>query len=436
MTMINAFDPAGNASLPVAEQGLVDRRNRALGPAYRLFYRRPLHIVRGQGVYLYDAEGRRYLDAYNNVASLGHCHPHVVEAIARQSSILNTHSRYLHEGIVSHAERLLRLLPRELKHVMYTCTGSEANDLALRVARTATGGTGIVVTSLAYHGVTSAVAEISPSLGEGSPLGAHVRTVPPPDVYRDGPKSGERFVSSVERAFADLRRHGFSPCALIVDSIFASDGIFPEPCGVLRRAADAARAAGAVFIADEVQPGFARVGRSFWGFSRHDVIPDIVTMGKPMGNGHPVAAAVFRQSMLAEFGKRVRYFNTFGGNPVSMAAANAVLDVIEREQLAEHSETVGAELRETLKKLGQRHPCIGDVRGAGMFTGLEIVGDHGVPDGERCAQIVNGLRDRGVLISACGPDANVLKIRPPLPFDRANIGELIAALGDTLEAIG
>jgi 4-aminobutyrate aminotransferase-like enzyme len=285
--------------------------------------------------------------------------------------------------------------------------------------------------------VTSAVAEISPSLGEGNPLGAHVRTVSPPNTYRDGPDAGSHFAHAVERAFADLRRSGFAPCALIVDTIFASDGIFAEPPGALREAAAVARAVGAVFIADEVQPGFGRIGQPFWGFARHGVLPDIVTMGKPMGNGHPVAAAVFQPRLLAEFGSRVRYFNTFGGNPVSIAAASAVLDVLEREQLPAHADATGTELRHALAGLGSRHDCIGDVRGAGLFVGVELVQrKENAPDGALCASAVNGLRERGVLVSACGPGANVLKIRPPLPFATEHVAELVSALDDTLTAIG
>lgn len=437
MTMINAFDPATAQGIAEADQELIRRRSSALGPAYRLFYQQPLHLVRGEGVYLFDAHGRRYLDAYNNVASVGHCHPLVVQAIARQAAVLNTHSRYLHEGIVSHAERLLKLLPSELQHVMYTCTGSEANDLAIRVARESTKGTGIVVTSLAYHGVTATISEISPSLGEGCPLGAHVRAVPPPNFAKDGAEAGQKFSEAVDRAFDELQRSGIKPCALIVDTIFASDGVLPEPRGTLREAAAVAHRRGALFIADEVQPGFARVGTAFWGFVRHGVIPDIVTMGKPMGNGHPVAAAVFQAAILERFGHKVRYFNTFGGNPVSMAAANAVLDVIESEGLAVNAETVGAELRHAIVKLRSRYACVHDVRGAGLFTGVDIVDPQtGTADGVLCGRIVNDLKERGVLISACGPAANTLKIRPPLPFGRGHILEFMDALDSTLRGLG
>ncbi len=415
MAMINAFDPSRAAGLSARERAMVERRQRLLGPAYRLFYEHPVHAVRGEGAWLFDAEGNRYLDCYNNVASMGHAHPRVVEAIARQASLLNTHTRYLHETVLDYAEALLATFPASLGHVMFTCTGSEANDLALRIARAHTGGEGIVVTSLAYHGVTASLAELSPSLGEGVPLGRHVATVAPPDAYRGGAGMPARFAADVAAAFAGLARHGIRPCALLVDTMFTSDGVFPDPAGFLAGAAEAARAAGALFIADEVQPGFGRTG-SMWGFQRHGVEPDIVTMGKPMGNGHPLAGLAIRPALLERFGGTVRYFNTFGGNPVSAAAGLAVLEVLREEGLAENAAAIGAHLAAGLRALAERHPIIGDVRGAGLSIGAEMVRDRGTkePATAETARIVNALRERRVLISASGPGANILKIRPPL----------------------
>ncbi len=300
----------------ISTQDLIARRSRLLGPAYRLFYDQPVQFVRGEGVWLYDAAGHRYLDAYNNVASVGHCHPHVVQAIARQAAVLNTHTRYLHETVLDFAEKLLATFPPQIGHVMFTCTGSEANDLALRVARTCTGGTGFIVTANAYHGVTSALAELSPSLGLPLPEGSH---------------------GHVSDALEDMRKSGIRPAAILVDTIFSSDGVFADPPGFLRPAVEAVRKEGALFIADEVQPGFGRSGGKMWGFARHGIVPDIVTMGKPMGNGHPVAGLAARPELLAEFGARSRYFNTFGGNPVSAAAGIAVLEVIESEGLIENA---------------------------------------------------------------------------------------------------
>jgi 4-aminobutyrate aminotransferase-like enzyme len=410
------------------------RRDRLLGPAYRLFYDEPLHVVRGEGVWLTGADGQRYLDAYNNVASVGHCHPHVVGALARQAAVLNTHTRYLSEGVLDYAERLLATFPPEIGHVMFTCTGSEANDLALRVARTVTGGTGVIVTDLAYHGVTVALAEMSPSLGSAVRIGDHVRLVAPPDAYREPGDVGQAFAARVTAAIEDMRRVGIVPAALLVDTIFSSDGVFADPPGFLAPAAAAMRAAGGLVIADEVQPGFGRTGDGMWGFARHGLVPDMVTMGKPMGDGHPIAGMAARPEVLAEFGRRTRYFNTFGGNPVSAAVGMAVLDVIEGEGLVANARDTGAFLRQGLQDLAARHPAIGDVRGAGLFLGVELVRDRATrePDGALAARVVNGLRRRRVLVSSCGRNGNVLKLRPPLVFGREHAEILVDALDRTL----
>lgn len=413
-------------------QDLIARRNRLLGPAYRLFYDEPVQFVRGDGVWLYDPAGNRYLDAYNNVASVGHCHPRVVEAIARQAAVLNTHTRYLHETILDYAERLLATFPAEIGHVMFTCTGSEANDLALRVARTCTGGTGVIVTKTAYHGVTGALAELSPSLGLPDPTAPHVRLVPAPQSAGDA--TGEIFAGHVRAAFDDMTRSGIRPAALLVDTIFSSDGVFADPPGFLAPAVDAARAAGTLFIADEVQPGFGRCGEGLWGFARHGVVPDMVTMGKPMGNGHPIAAMAARPALLKEFGARSRYFNTFGGNPVSAAAGMAVLDVIEEEGLIENANRTGGYLRERLGALRSRHALIAEVRGAGLFIGVEL--RHGdAAATKETARLVNALRARHILISASGPGANVLKIRPPLVFGTEHADLLVESLDQALREI-
>jgi 4-aminobutyrate aminotransferase-like enzyme len=413
-------------------QDLIARRNRLLGPAYRLFYEQPVQLVRGEGVWLYDAAGDRYLDAYNNVACVGHCHPRVVEAITQQAATLNTHTRYLHETVLDYAERLLATFPAEIGHVMFTCTGSEANDLALRVARTCTGGTGIVVTRNAYHGVTGALAELSPSLRLPDPTAPHIRLVPAPQSARAD--TGEIFAGHVAAAFNDMAQSGIRPAALLIDTIFSSDGVFADPPGFLAAAAKAARGAGALFIADEVQPGFGRCGGGMWGFARHGVVPDLITMGKPMGNGHPVAAMAARPELLKEFGARSRYFNTFGGNPVSAAAAAAVLDVIEQEGLIGNAGRTGAYLRAQLDGLRARHDLIADVRGAGLFLGVELRrGD--APATAETARLVNRLREERILISAAGPDANVLKIRPPLVFGKEHADLLVETLDRTVGEI-
>ncbi|MDB5876819.1 MAG: aminotransferase class-III [Variovorax sp.] len=424
--------------IPADTQALMDRRARALGPAYRLFYETPLRPVRGEGVWLHDADGKRYLDAYNNVASVGHCHLHVVEAIARQAGMLNTHTRYLHEGVLDYAERLLATMPAELAHAMFTCTGSEANDLAMRIARSHTKAEGLIVTRFAYHGVTSAIAGASPSLGKFVQLGDDVRTVPAPDSYRIAPEAmGRHFADGVRAAIADLKAAGMRPAALMVDTSFSSDGIFTDPPGFIAEAIEAVRQAGGLFIADEVQAGLGRMGDSLWGFQRHGVVPDIVTMGKPLGAGHPLAGLTVKPDVLAAFGRECRYFNTFGGNPVSMAAGMAVMDVIEREDLMGNAQRVGDYLRGRLRELTSRHPLIGDVRGAGLFVGVELVTDREAktPATAATVRVVNGMRERGVLLSGTGEHANILKIRPPLVFSEGNADLLAETLDGVLREV-
>ena len=427
-TMVNAYVPR-QGNLSPQDQALVARRQRLLGPAYRLFYETPVHLVRGEGVWLYDAQGKAYLDCYNNVASLGHCHPHVIAATARQSATYASHTRYLNEVVLNCAEKLLGHFPPELSNVMFTCTGSEANDLALRIAFAQTGGTGVIVTQNAYHGVTHAVAGLSPSLGAGVALGQHVRTVPAPAALTSD--LGQDFAAHVQAAIDDLQRHGIKPAVLIVDTVFSSDGVFADPAGFLRPAAEAIRQAGGLFIADEVQPGFGRTGSHWWGFQRHGLIPDMVSLGKPMGNGYPVAALVLRPEVLAAFGVKGRYFNTFGGNAVACATAIAVMEVIEDENLLDNAATVGAHMAEGLRALAKTHAALGPLRAAGLFFGQDITQD-GQPDAKEAARIVNALRDAGVLISATGPKGHTLKIRPPLILQKAEADVFLDKLDEVL----
>jgi len=437
MAMVNQYVPGREGDISAADAALIQRRAELLGPAYRLFYEKPLHIVRGEGVWLYDPEGNAYLDVYNNVASVGHCHPHVVEALTKQAAVLNTHTRYLHETIVDYAAKLLAKFPAALKHVMFTCTGSEANDLALRVAKSYTKGTGVIITKLAYHGLTVAIAELSPSLGDYVERGPQVKLVPAPDTYRITGDVGAAFAAGVKQALAEMQAQGIKPCALLVDGIFSSDGVFPGQPGFLKEAVAAVRAAGGIYIADEVQPGFGRVGPEFWGFARHGLVPDIVTVGKPMGNGHPMAGAIMQPQIVEEFGRRSRYFNTFGGNPVSCAVGRAVLEVIDNEGLAANAGKVGAYMKAGLEKLAQRYEVIGDVRGAGLFLGVEFVTDRKTkePNAMAATHVVNDLRRRKVLISATGPGANILKIRPPLVFTQEHADIFLDATEKALAGI-
>lgn len=419
---------------------LVDKRNRLLGPAYRLFYDEPLHIVRGEGVWLFDKDGRRYLDMYNNVPHVGHCHPRVVSAIAEQASRLNTHTRYLHENVVDYAERLLAKLPDALDTAMFCCTGSEANELALRIARAATGAEGIIVTDYAYHGNTRVTYEISTDDCPEDQRPAHVVTVPNPDCYRGqyrGEDAGMRYAEHVQEAVGLLLERGIKPAAFLIDTIVSSGGVITVAPGYLSRCAELVRAAGGLFIADEVQPGFGRTGKHFWGFSADELVPDIVTMGKPMGNGHPIAGVVAQREHVEAFSKIDNYFNTFGGNPVSCAAASAVLDVIEEEGLQENAARMGDYMVAGLGDLAEQHEIIGDVRGNGLFTAVELVKkrESPAPATAATAEIVNDLRKRGVLTSSIGRDGNILKFRPPMVIGKAEIDVMLSALDESLSAI-
>ena len=431
---INAFTP-GKGSLSPSDQGLVERRARALGPAYRLFYETPVHLVRGEGVWLYAADGRRYLDTYNNVASVGHCHPRVVEAMARQAATLASHTRYLHETILDYSERLLGYFPPELSHVMFTCTGSEANDLALRIARAATGGSGVIVTENDYHGVTLATAQMSMSIGPAVAPGPEVFAVPAPTAENYPAGIARGFADAVTAACGRMRAQGLRPALLVVDTLFSSDGVLPDPAGFLAPAVAAIRTEGGLFLADEVQPGFGRTGSGMWGFQRHGVVPDMVSLGKPMGNGYPVAGLVLRPEAIAEFGARARYFNTFGGNAVAAATAAAVLSVIEDEGLMDNARRTGALFAEGLRDLAARHDSLGETRGAGLFLGTDVL-EEGQPSASRAAWVVNRLREEGILISATGPRGHTLKIRPPLPFAPEHVALFCETLDRVLTAAG
>lgn len=429
--MVNSFNPAKLDRLSEKTRAQIERRSRLLGPAYRLFYANPVEVVRAQGVHLYDSAGNEYLDAYNNVVSVGHCHPRVVKAISDQLQTLCTHTRYLHDGILDYAEDLLATFGGGIGHLMLTCTGSEANDLALRIAKHHTGKKGIIITSEAYHGNSDLTAGLSPSLGEYSALGTWVRRVPAPDSYRvETEHMGRWLAAHVAEQIADLERRGEGIAAFIVDSLFSSDGIFSAPTDLLAPVIDVVRKAGGLFIADEVQAGFGRSGSKLWGYQRHGVEPDIVTMGKPMGNGFPVAAVALKPEVIASFGQDTRYFNTFGGNTVAVAAAQATFNVIRDEGLMANAQRVGELIRSGLRELAARHECIGDVRGAGLYIGVELVRDRSTkePDSAAALAVVNELRERRVLISATGFNANTLKIRPPLVFSEADAARLLTEM--------
>ncbi len=435
---LNAFDRRAGTSIsgPLARQ--IERRGRAFGAASVLFYDRPLEIVRAEGCWLYDREGVAYLDAYNNVPSVGHCHPRVVAAATRQLAALNIHNRYLHEGTLAFAEALLATLPAPLSNVTFTCTGSESNDLALRLAAQFTGARGVIVTTAAYHGNTALATDVSPSAYRRGGPPPHVRVIAAPrSASRTQPAEdvGRRFAAEVAVAIDALQRDGHGFSALLFDSIFSSDGVFAEPAGFLAPAVALAQRAGGLVIADEVQPGFGRTGAALWGFARHGITPDIVTMGKPMGNGYPLAAVVTRPEILDAFCENVGYFNTFGGSAVAAAVGHAVLEVIAQEGLLTNAAVVGAHLQRGLAALATRHTAIAEVRGVGLYLGVELRAPAGADDARFTSAVINALRDRQVLIGAAGARGNVLKLRPPLCLTIAEADRLLTVLDRVLGSV-
>ncbi|GHB28475.1 aspartate aminotransferase family protein [Salinicola rhizosphaerae] len=436
MLKTNAFDASAGDTVSEEKLEMIERRRRLLGPAYQLFYKDPLHLVRGEGVWVFDADGNRYLDVYNNVPSVGHCHPHVLQALTKQASELNTHTRYLHDNVLDFAEKLIGTMPDALSQVMFTCTGSEANDLALRIAEDYTGGTGVIVTDYSYHGMTKSIAALSASMGPYVKLDKDARAIPAPIHDPAHPEAvGKRFAADVRAAIADMQRHGIKPAALLIDTFFTSDGGFFDPPGFLQEAVEAIREAGGLYIADEVQPGYGRSGEHMWGFQRHGLVPDLVTLGKPMGNGHPMAATVVKPHILERFGSESSYFNTFGGNTVSAAVGLAVLEVIEQENLLPSIHQAGKAIVDGIGALATQYPVLANVRGVGLYASAEIVDAEGKPDAAMALAIVNALRDEGILIGAIGPHANILKIRPPLVFKEEHSRLLVEGLEKVLSRL-
>ena len=410
---------------PEPPEALLARRKKSIGPSLSLSYREKLKIVRGRGPWLIDHTGRCYLDTVNNITHVGHCHPHVVEAIARQAAELNTNTRYLHEAMPRLAERIAATMPGELRVVYFVNSGTEANELALRIARTALGKKDTVVLDWAYHGNSGGTVEISPYKFKrkgGFPQPDFVQIATFPDPYRGphrGPDSGPAYAADIDRCLDAIEaRTGSGAATFIAESLSGVGGQVILPKGYLREVYTRIRARGGICIADEVQCGFGRVGPAFWGFATQDVTPDIVVLGKPIGNGHPLAAVVTTPELAARFANGMEYFNSFGGNPVSMAVGHAVLDVIETEDLPAKAVTTGDALMQGYRDLARRHPIIGDVRGMGLFIGVELVTDRDarIPAPKAADHIVDQLRLRGVLASTDGPDDNVLKIKPPMVF--------------------
>jgi len=430
---------AGRAPSTIDIDRLRERRSRALGPSYRLFYDRPVHLVRGEGTWLFDADGRRYLDCYNNVASVGHCHPHVVAALSRQAATLNTHTRYLHDHVVHYAERLAATMPEPLRVCYFVCTGTEANDLAIRIARVVSGHEGVVVSDDSYHGNSNVVGAASTCMYPKSEQPPWIATVPAPNGYRGEfrygtPDLGRRYAAKIDDAIATLNGRGQGAAAWLCDIIFDSNGTILAPPGYLEYTAAAIRAAGGLFIADEVQSGFYRTGDEMWAFRYSDVVPDIVALGKPIGDGHPIGAVITTPAIAAKFAEKFSYFNTFGGNPVSAAVGMAVLDVLEREGIQQNVIAAGRVLESGLVQLAKKHPLVADVRGKGLFWGLEIVRDRATraPAAAEADRIMNLLRDDGFLLGRTGAFDNVIKIRPPLVFTPEHARLLLEGLDRAL----
>lgn len=410
------------------------RRVQLMGAGAELFYAEPLHIVRGEDVWLYDAAGRRYLDVYNNVAHVGHSHPAVVEAICQQTALLATHTRYLHEAVLDYAEQLTSRLPPHLDTCIFVNSGSEANDVAWRIARSATGNRGAMVMAHAYHGITEAISALTP--GAGTPRDPHVVTLqrPPASLRAADGATAEALraaADDAELALATLRERGFAPAAFYLDSALTSTGIFDPPAAWAAEIAARARGAGALIVADEVQYGLGRSGSHYWGFSRRGLAPDIVTLGKPVGNGFPLGVVIASRALIEDFQAECGFFSTFGGNAVAAAAGIAVVKVLDREQLMANAQATGAILRARLATIAARHDCLGGVRGAGLLLGLEVIGPDGSAAKSLARQIVDALAARhGILTGIEGPQGNVLKLRPPMTF-RPQHADLVAEAIDS-----
>ncbi|MEM7532161.1 MAG: aminotransferase class III-fold pyridoxal phosphate-dependent enzyme [Chloroflexota bacterium] len=432
----------GADSQELSSDAILTMRQKHISPSFSISYNRPLHMVRGWQQYLYSDTGQPYLDGVNNVCHVGHSHPEVVAAGHAQMTVLNTNTRYLHPNLVAYAQRLCAMLPDPLNVCFFVCTGSEANDLALRIARTHTGQQDVITLDAAYHGHTQALIEVSPYKfagkgGQGAP--DYVHTALMPDLYRgvykrDDPQAGQKYADHVQEIIAGLQAQDKGIAAFIGESVLGCGGQVVLPDGYFEAAYAHVRAAGGVCIADEVQVGFGRVGSHFWGFETQGVVPDIVTMGKPIGNGHPIGAVVTTPELAASFANGMEYFNTFGGNPVSCAIGLAVLDAIQFEDMQENAHEVGTYLMTRLRSLMDRHPIIGDVRGLGLFIGIELVLDRETlePAAIQASYIANRTKDYGILISTDGPLHNVLKLKPPLVWTIADADLLVDVLDQVL----
>ena len=409
---------------------IIKKRNKYLAPSFSVSYDSPLHIVRGRGQYLYDSNGKKYLDAVNNISHVGHCHPKVIEAANNQNKELNTNTRYLHDSILDYAQNLTHTLPDGLGVCYFTNSGSESNDLALRIARLYNDSYESIVLSGAYHGHTSSLIDISPykflgSGGKGKPDYVHV--IPMPDMYRGKHKIAdanpeEYYIDLVKNTITKIKKKSKQLAFFIVEPIMGCGGQIIIPSSFMRETFKIVKEAGGLFIVDEVQIGFGRLGSHFWGFEMSGIIPDIITLGKSIGNGHPLSVVITKKNIAQAFNNGMEYFNSFGGNPVSCEVGQAVLDIIKQEELQKNAHETGAYLLDGLKDIQNKYNIIGDVRGRGLFIGIELIKNHDkmMPAPDETELVVNQMKQKGILISSDGPDHNVLKIKPPLVFNRNN----------------
>jgi 4-aminobutyrate aminotransferase-like enzyme/Ser/Thr protein kinase RdoA (MazF antagonist) len=424
---------------------LLKQRAEHIGRNLSVSYKEKLKIVKGALQYLYDDKGRTFIDCVNNPSHVGHCHPVVVKKMQRQLATLNTNTRYLNDNMIEYAKRLTATLPPSLSVCYFTNSGSEANDLAVRMARHFTKQTDIIVLDHAYHGTSTVAMEMSPYKFDGKGGAGKMPWIHKainPDLYR-GPyryediDAGKKYAADVQRIIGELKEEGKAPAVFICETLLGVGGQMPLPPGYLQAVYKYVKDVGGVCIADEVQVGFGRVGDKFWGFELQDVIPDIVVMGKPIGNGHPLAAVIITNEIADAFNNGMEYFNTFGGNPVSMAAGMAVLDVIQEEKMQQHAKETGDYLIQGLRGLMAKYPIIGDVRGYGLFIGAEMVTDRNTcePAVKQIGILIELMKENGFLLSTDGPFNNVLKIKPPMPFSKENAGEMIACLDEVLSVL-
>lgn len=426
---------------PMNDQAIADlikRRNAAFGRGAKLFYEKPLHLTRGEGAYLFDTGGRRYVDMYNNVPCVGHAHPRIVEAMTRQQGTLNTHSRYLHESAIALAERLTAL-QRVTESAVFSCSGTEAVEVALRMAQIATGARGIICTNHTYHGNNALVGALT-NLSVDDRRHAGLRSIPFPETYRpiehglSGAALADAYIARLRAAIDELQAEGAGIAALILCPILANEGLPDIPEGFMGKAMHEVKSAGGLIIADEVQAGYGRTGQ-WWGYDAVGLIPDIVVTGKPMGAGLPLAATTARRDLVEAFRAETRYFNTFAASPLQGEVGLAVIDTLESEGMIDNARTVGAALKAGLMESMGRWDSIGDVRGVGLFIGIEFVDGGGAPDKPLAFDVVCRLRDHGFLISIDGAFNNMVKIRPPLPLQAADAAAFLDAFDVVMKSI-